>query len=143
MDLSDDRSNQLQELLDISKEVILLDEIKDIRDELSIIDFVFDQQIRAVSDMVRILVQSAVFLRDDNDVNNDPTGLAQQERVLRTSPLTPPVTQIDGREPYPRPRYSFDSLLGVLKQNKETIKQINERALRVYNNVSSSDVSAF
>ena len=78
MDLSDDRSNQLQELLDISKEVILLDEIKDIRDELSIIDFVFDQQIRAVSDMVRILVQSAVFLRDDNDVNNDPTGLAQQ-----------------------------------------------------------------
>jgi hypothetical protein len=123
MNLIDERSNELQDLLDISEEVVLLDEIKDIQDELSIIDLVFDQQIRAIGDMVRILEQSTTYPRERKD-----SSIAVENGKL-------PTTPVDATGGYIRPRYSFEDLLGILEQNRKSIKNMEKRARRVYRDV--------
>jgi hypothetical protein len=123
MNLIDERSNELQDLLDISEEVVLLDEIKDIQDELSIIDLVFDQQIRTISDMVRILEQSTTYPRKRKD-----SFIADENGKL-------PTTPVDATGGYMRPRYSFEDLLGILVQNRKSVKNMDERARRVYRDV--------
>jgi hypothetical protein len=115
-------------LLDISTEVRLMHEIKDILDELRIIRLVFDDQFYAVENMLDLM---------------DHGDIAQFEGPIEHAP---PMSRIPSGGHYPptlpglaaaasstsTTTYNFKNFLKILKRQREVIQRMTLHANRVY-----------